>query len=504
MPSVLDSFVIEFDLDPSKFTKGQRDVMDSMRKMNEQVEKDTTNLESQSRKIFDLLGSMRREALTALAVFFGGREIGQFVNHITSLDAATGRLATTLGMSVEETSMWQGAIKQAGGTAEGANTALAGLSGEMQRFIMTGQSSMLPVLSRLGISLFDQNRNLKTSGQLWMEIARAVQGMNSREATAFLQMIPGATQDMINFALLGPEAMQKYLNAAKAAGTTTAESAAKARDYQRAIEQLDQSSANLGRTLVTMVAPALSAVADAASKLLQAWQVKPGSVEDKQQASDLHDKMVSRFGDPNKFMNFFLKPFGLSVEGNTADDDMARARDLLSAKLRGFKAPTAAGSSGEVEAYIRSAAAARGIDPEVAVAVYRSEGERNYVGDQGSSFGPFQLHYGGVAGGANAVSGLGDTFTRTTGLDARDQSTWKAQVDFSLDQAKRGGWGPWHGWKGSPMAGIGGAGGGRSVTVNVGGVTVNTSSNDGAGIAQDVDRALKRQLDAGAVNYGPN
>ena len=99
----------------------------------------------------------------------------------------------------------------------------------------------------------------------------------------------------------------------------------------------------------------------------------------------------------------------------------------------------------EVASYIRYAAAQRGIDPETAVAVANSEGLNTYIGDYGSSFGPFQLHYGNVAAGGNAVRGLGDTFTAQTGLDARDPSTIRQQIDFALDQVKSGGWGPWHG-----------------------------------------------------------
>lgn len=112
----------------------------------------------------------------------------------------------------------------------------------------------------------------------------------------------------------------------------------------------------------------------------------------------------------------------------------------------------------EVSSYIVQAARSRGIDPNVALQVYKSEGKGGYVGDNGSSFGPMQLHYGGVAKGGNAVPGLGDEFTKQTGLDARNPSTWKQQIDFSLDKAKTGGWTPWHGWKGDPMAGIGQAG----------------------------------------------
>jgi hypothetical protein len=106
--------------------------------------------------------------------------------------------------------------------------------------------------------------------------------------------------------------------------------------------------------------------------------------------------------------------------------------------------------------YIQRAAISRGMDPSVALSVAKSEGLRGYVGDKGSSFGPFQLHYGNVAGGGNKVGGLGDVFTRTTGLDARDPRTWRAQVDFALGEAQRGGWGPWHGWKGEKWAGIAG------------------------------------------------
>ncbi|NCZ75263.1 MAG: hypothetical protein EBX65_07220, partial [Betaproteobacteria bacterium] len=61
----------------------------------------------------------------------------------------------------------------------------------------------------------------------------------------------------------------------------------------------------------------------------------------------------------------------------------------------------------EAASYIVAAAQKRGIDPNVALRVARSEGLNQYTGDEGSSFGPFQLHYGGVAKGGNAVGGLG-------------------------------------------------------------------------------------------------
>jgi hypothetical protein len=111
----------------------------------------------------------------------------------------------------------------------------------------------------------------------------------------------------------------------------------------------------------------------------------------------------------------------------------------------------------EASAYIAQAAQKRGIDPNVALRVARSEGLNQYTGDEGSSFGPFQLHYGNVAPGGNRVGGLGDVFTQRTGLDARDPRTWRQQIDFSLDEAAKSGWGPWHGWKGHERAGLPGS-----------------------------------------------
>jgi hypothetical protein len=83
--------------------------------------------------------------------------------------------------------------------------------------------------------------------------------------------------------------------------------------------------------------------------------------------------------------------------------------------------------------------------------IYGTEGAGGYVGDGGSSFGPFQLHYGGMAGGSNRFAGMGEQFTRDTGLDARNPSTVAAQVQWMAKYGhKHGGYSSdvWHGLRG--------------------------------------------------------
>lgn len=105
----------------------------------------------------------------------------------------------------------------------------------------------------------------------------------------------------------------------------------------------------------------------------------------------------------------------------------------------------------EMEAYIRQAAQARGIDPDIAVRVARSEGlapktwQSNVMLKYGreQSYGPFQLH----VAPEGYKPGMGNDFMKATGLNPADPSTWKQGVDFALDNAAKGGWAPWFGRK---------------------------------------------------------
>ncbi|WP_183689114.1 hypothetical protein [Rhizobium lusitanum] len=127
-----------------------------------------------------------------------------------------------------------------------------------------------------------------------------------------------------------------------------------------------------------------------------------------------------------------------------------------------------AAANGSIASYITQAALKRGIDPNVALNVAKSEGGLNSWnmqsgvfknGVQEPSFGPFQLYTGG---------GLGNAFQSKTGLDPRLAANGPAGVDFALDYAKRNGWGSWYG---AARTGIGNWDG-----INKGGMSGSTSA----------------------------
>jgi hypothetical protein len=97
---------------------------------------------------------------------------------------------------------------------------------------------------------------------------------------------------------------------------------------------------------------------------------------------------------------------------------------------------------------IRANAIRTGQDPELMRKVAAREGLNNYVGDHGSSFGPFQMHMGGLAPGKNSGPGLGDVFKKETGLDPRDPATVPRQIKWVADYTAKHGWSAFHGARG--------------------------------------------------------
>lgn len=112
-------------------------------------------------------------------------------------------------------------------------------------------------------------------------------------------------------------------------------------------------------------------------------------------------------------------------------------------------------SEKEHEAFIRKEAAKLGIDPNVALRVAAMEGLYNKGGaagynDDGSSFGDFQIHVGGISR-KFPHRGLGDVFRQATGLDPADPKNWKQEDEFALKWARDHGWSSWSSMRGHPQ-----------------------------------------------------
>lgn len=523
--TTIDAMVLEFGLDHRPFTRDQKEVLDELRRFEEEGEKVANRAESKGRRVTDVMSSFRREALTALGVFLGGRGVKEFVGHMTELDASTGKAALTLNMSTRELSAWEGAIEQSGGKAGSMRGTLQGLTQDMNRFMLTGQGTLAGLLRPLGISLFDDNKNLKDAGTLILEIVKATEKMDPARRSALLGMMPGMNEDSINLMMRSRRELEAMVEKSRELGGTTAESARQAQEYQKATANLDRSMTSLGRTLMILVGPALTATANALQRMFAVANTSPDSPEGKAISAGNRATSIRKFGSPGDLLrrlgsagkdgdwldrkisswlyqkaDEWYGPEGQDEKETFAAEAAAKAA-LAKDKATGGKPSR---SVAETSDYIRKAAIARGIDPEVALKNAAGEGLYKYVGDDGSSFGAFQLHYGGMSP-KYPSKGLGDEFTRKTGKHASDESTWKEQIDFYLDHVVGSGrgWADIYGRKSGVFDGLPGRGGGnRTSTTTIGTVNVYTQATDAKGIAEDIKPQLERGAVASQFNGG--
>lgn len=95
----------------------------------------------------------------------------------------------------------------------------------------------------------------------------------------------------------------------------------------------------------------------------------------------------------------------------------------------------------------------RGIDPDIAIRVLKSEGGIDEYAKRGtfatgSSWWPTQLHFGGVGTPyeyLGTVAGMGNGFTKLTGWQPGSDAAWRDAIRYGFNRAKASSWAQWYG-----------------------------------------------------------
>ncbi len=266
----IDELVVKLGLDTKQFDEAQRKFLSDFKKTQDQGKKAADAIEDQGKRISRFFSGLKREALTVMAVFLGGKEIDQFVSHMTSVDAGVGRLSKTLNMSATELAVWQSAFEQAGGTAEDASSAFQSISSSVNSALITGN---VPLFARYIGGIIDQSTGkAKTAAEVFKQLSDVVKGMDPAVATAFLtNAVPGINQTSINMLLSGRSAIDGYLESARKNVNLTGKGADEAARYQREVSNLSTAFTSLQRAMFLPMLPYITAyferAADAITRL---------------------------------------------------------------------------------------------------------------------------------------------------------------------------------------------------------------------------------------------
>jgi hypothetical protein len=512
--TVIDSLVVELRLDPAKFTKGQRDALDAFKKTQGEFDRRLKDLEESGKRAGNSFGSLTTAAEGLFSVL-AGAGMAQFARDTMTSAAATGRMATNIGVAADQLSTFGRMIERNGGNAESAMASMKGFTDQVARLNNFGEGSqdLFRFLGTIGASPGMNALDTYIKFAEWAEKNR-----NNPQLVNILGQSVGLDQSAINEALKGIGQVREDWEKAQV-GALTPEQAAAMQRMQEAWTSLDQSITMVGRDLVTDVEPAFTAIAKAVSGWIEgnrkladslggiltaivgftalkpaAWVLRLLGLEGVAAAAGpvgiagalayANLPTTANSGEKNIYENGKLTDYGKAL--------IAKDQAAAGGGPAGGGGSGAFGSQAEKEAYIRQVAAQIGIDPDVAMRVARSEGFNTFKssipGEQ--SFGAFQLHV--TSGGRGHA--VGDQFRTDTGLDPSDPANERQGIDYALNWARKHGWGDFHG---AGNTGIGKWQGiGSTTDVQIGSITINTRATDAAGIARDLHSEIKGRLNS--------
>jgi hypothetical protein len=267
MTTVIDALTVQLGLDPKDFVKGQKEAAASFAKTKDLFKKSAGEVEDSAKKATGSIGGLAKAAIELFAIFTAGKGLKDFIADVTVADSQAGRLARTLDMGVSNLSAWQGAATLVGGSAQGISGTIQNLVSQFQQFKLTGESSIIPYMNRLGVSLSDAYGNMRDMGDVLLDLSDAVKSMDPARASAWLRGAGVTDQGTINLLLQGCKAVQGMLDDQKRLGVITKEDAAAGMALVYSWDQLIQASTSMGRNILTWAAPALVKMNDALTNL---------------------------------------------------------------------------------------------------------------------------------------------------------------------------------------------------------------------------------------------
>lgn len=256
MPTVIDSFVAEFTIDPTDFQTGANNVRLNLKRVREDVEKSGKTTEDFGKQGAAALSKLKNEAVGLFLAFQGASSVKNFVTDLLTGDAATGRLAQNIGMATSRLSGWQLAIQSIGGEAADADAALQAMTGALQSYKLTGTTGHDTDFRGLGVTLGDLSQGPEHT---LLRIAEAAKRMPPQEYFERLSRL-GLSPATINLLRQGRDAVEQMVDAREREGAATDANA-------KAAERLQKKLSDFKSKLLGETRPAVYALVDGLEKV---------------------------------------------------------------------------------------------------------------------------------------------------------------------------------------------------------------------------------------------
>lgn len=119
-------------------------------------------------------------------------------------------LEKNLSMSARTIKAWQGAATAGGGSAEGMTSSMKGLNKSMNDFVVRGDTTLLPFMNALGVSMVDNKGKLKDTDAMMLDLADSFSKMDREQAFSIGQDM-GFDEGTLNVLIQGRDALKESL-----------------------------------------------------------------------------------------------------------------------------------------------------------------------------------------------------------------------------------------------------------------------------------------------------
>jgi len=256
MATIIDSLLVKLGLDSSEFAAGKNKVDKGLKDTGNEAEKAGAKLKKTGKDGAEGFNEVAKSATKFLAIIGGTVAIKRFVSDMIESNAALDRFSQNLNRSVSDISAWSNAAELAGGSAEGLQGTMDMLSKSQTELQLTGQSSLIPYFSALGVSLADAQGKARPVNDLLLELADRFSRMDRTTANNMGRMM-GIDQGTMQLLLKGRGEVELLIKRQKEYGAVSKQQAEEASRLKRAMVETRQSFETFGRELLSAATPAL-------------------------------------------------------------------------------------------------------------------------------------------------------------------------------------------------------------------------------------------------------
>lgn len=197
--NIVESIIVKLGLDGSQYNREADKAVGKNKKLTESV--------SETDKV---VGNVTKTLARWFSVAAAATGLIKLVDQVQQLNNELYFLERNLGMSSQTIKNWQGAASAMGGSAQGMTESMKSLNMGMNDFVVMGDTTLLPFMNALGVSMVDTQGHLRKTDDVMLDLADSFSKMDREQAFSIASKM-GIDEGTFNTLVQGRQEMEKMI-----------------------------------------------------------------------------------------------------------------------------------------------------------------------------------------------------------------------------------------------------------------------------------------------------